>query len=213
MGKQKQESSDAQEVLSAETLEDRSDLRGKSKLIRNPAGVYHWIAETQHSEFDVVFEISGTAVLVKQYTVTRSVGDKEYRQSGTGESVDISAFVMRAFRHLAIDPSAYKRLGEKGETLASVIGAKGGSKGSTSADTPNKAESDVLRAAARIVPGVRLTGATWYDVACACAGHPVACQMARAALGDARWEVLRASALKAAIVAQEEASKAASATS
>lgn len=195
----------AQEVnveLSVKTLEDRSDLRGKSKLVRTPVGVYHWIAETQHSEFDVVFEISGTTVLVKQYTVIRSVGDKEYRQSGTGESVDISAFVMRAFRHLAIDPSAYKKLGEEGETLSSILGAKGSSSGA-SGTAPTKQEVEVMRAAARVIPGYRLTGATWYDVACACAGHPVACQMVRAALGTERWDTLQRAAITAAAAADK----------
>lgn len=199
----------AQEVLSVETLEDRADLRGKSKLIRTPAGVYHWIAETPHSDFDIVFEISGDSVLVKQYTITRTVGDTEYRQSGADESVSVATLLMRALRHLAIDPSAYRKLGESGETLASVIGSKGGSKSGTSADVPSKAETDVLRAAARIIPGMRLTGAAWHAIACAVAGHVTACQMARAALGTERWTALQ----RAAIAAEEAASKADSADS
>lgn len=213
--KHTQESSVAQEVQNVEnteTLENRSDARGSSKLSRVGKD-YTWEAKTKNSTFSVKFAVQGHSVEINEYTIARTVGDTTYSQTGTSERIDVAVLLARAFRHLAIDPSAYKRLGEEGETLESILSAKGGSKGSTSADVPTSQEVEVLRASARIVPGFRLTGAAWHAIALAVAGHVTACQMACAALGTDRWDALQRAAIAAAAAAAESASKADSTTS
>lgn len=206
MEQMEQEHTEQEQVESkVETLEDRSDLRGTSKLTWD-GKTYTWDAETKNSAFHVNFAVQGHSVEVNEYTITRRVGGDEYMQTGTNERIDVSALLVRAFRHIAIDPSAYRRLGESGETLASVIGAKG-SASRAGGDAPTKAELEVIRAAARIVPGFRLTGATWQVITHAVAYHPVAAQMTRAALGQDRLDALQcaADAALAAALAAEEA--------